>query len=109
MNFPMPNPPATTDSRPIISTYSILLLSGMLFGICASGSMAQDIKSWVTLSGTLGLVAYLVVSLNSHAQKQSNQRLAAIQVEERLDRHSHFDLRAEDLGLNPPNSATKPA
>lgn len=107
MNLPVSKPATATESNPVISTYSILLLSGMLFGICVSGSVPSDVKSWVTLSGTLGLVAYLVVSLASYKQKQAQLRLAAMQVEERLDRHSHFDLRAEDLRLDQPNAATK--
>lgn len=109
MNLPVAQPVATTDSRPVVSTYSILLLSGMSFGIVVSGSFATDVKAWVTLAGTLGLVAYVVVSLAAHKQKQAQLRLATMQVEERLERHSHFDLRAEDLRLDPPTNATKTA
>ncbi len=109
MNLPVTQPVATTDSRPLISTYSILLLSGMLFGIVVSGSFPTDIKAWVTLAGTLGLVAYIVVSLAAYKQKQTQQRLATMHVEERLERHSHFDLRTEDLRLDLPNKVTKTA
>lgn len=109
MNLPVAQPVATTDSRPVVSTYSILLLSGMLFGMVISGSFATEFKAWVTLAGTLGLVAYLVVSFASHKQKQTQLRLATMQVEERLERHSHFDLHADDLRLDPPNTATKTA
>lgn len=109
MNLPVAQPVATTDSRPVISTYSILLLSGMLFGMVVSGSFPTEFKAWVTLAGTLGLVAYVVVSLAAHKQKQTQLRLATMQVEERLERHSHFDLRAEDLRLDQPNAETKSA
>lgn len=108
MNLPLPKPAATSESHPVISTYSILLLSGMLFGICVSGTVPSDIKTWVVVSGTLGLVAYLVMSFAAYKQKQAQLRLATMQVEERLDRHSHFDLRAEDLRLDQPSAATKP-
>lgn len=109
MNLPLPKPVTTSESHPVISTYSILLLSGMLFGICVSGSVPSDIRTWVVVSGVLGLLAYLVVSLAAYKQKQLQLRLATAQVEERLDRHSHFDLRAEDLRLDQPNTATKSA
>lgn len=109
MNLPVAQPVATTGSRPVISTYSILLLSGMLFGMVISGSFPTEFKAWVTLAGTLGLVAYVVVSLAAHKQKQTQLRLATMQVEERLERHSHFDLRAEDLRLDQPNAETKSA
>lgn len=108
MNLPLSKPTTTSESRPVISTYSILLLSGMLFGICVSGSVPSDIKTWVVVSGTLGLVAFLAISLASYKQKQTQLRLATMQVEERLDRHSHFDLRAEDLELDRPDAAPKP-
>ena len=106
MNLPVAQPVVTTDERPVISTYSILLLSGMLFGIVVSGSVPTETKTWVILAGTLGLVAYVVMSLAAHKQKQTQLRLATMQVEERLERHSHFDLRSEDLRLDPPNTTT---
>jgi hypothetical protein len=107
MNLPIPQTSATPESRPVISTYSILLLSGMLFGICVSGSVSSDLKGWVILTGTLGLVAYVVASFAAHKQKQAQVRLAAMQIEERLERHSHHDLRAEDLRLESANGAAK--
>ena len=109
MNLSASNPATKSDPHPAISTHSILLLSGMLFGICVSGNVPQDVKSWVVLAGTLGLVAYLVTSLAAHKQEQSQQRLATMQVEERLDRHSHFDVRGEDLRLDQPSGSTRPA
>ncbi len=107
MSLPLTKPVTTTDSNPLISTYSILLLSGMLFGICISGAVNTNVKTWVLASGTLGLVAYLVMSHTAYKQKQMQLRLATMQVEERLDRHSHFDLRAEDLQLDQPSNATR--
>ena len=106
MNLSVPNSATTSESKPAFTTYSILLLSGMLFGMCISGNMTQEVKSWMVLAGTLGLVAYLVGFRAAQAQAQAHQRMATMQVEERLDRHSHFDLRAEDLRLDQVNAAT---
>lgn len=106
MNLPVSAPNSAADSRPVISTYSILLLSGMLFGICVSGSVPSDTRNWVITAGTLGLLAYVATSVTAHKQKQEQQRLAAIQVEQRLDRHSHFDLRADAMRIDQPNAAT---
>lgn len=108
MNLPISKPVTASDSHPVISTYSILLLSGMLFGMCVSGSVSSESKTWVLIAGTLGLVAYLAMSLASYKQKQTQLRLATMQVEERLDRHSHFDLRADELRLDQPNVESKP-
>ena len=107
MNLSVPNSVTASESNPAISTYTILLLSGMLFGMCISGNMPQEVKSWMVLAGTLGLVAYLVGHRAAEAQAQAQQRIATMQVEERLDRHSSFDLRAEDLRLDQPMTATK--
>lgn len=109
MNLPISKPASVSDSHPVISTYSILLLSGMLFGIYVSGSVASETKTWVVIAASLGLVAYLAMSLASYKQKQTQLRRATMQVEERLDRHSHFDLRADELRLDQPNTESKPA
>lgn len=45
MNLSVPNPATTSASHTAISTYSILLLSGMLFGMCISGNMTQEVKT----------------------------------------------------------------
>lgn len=108
MNLPGPST-ATTESRPVISTYSILLLSGMLFGICVSGSVQTETKSYVVLAGTLGLLAYLVLSLSAHKHKQTQLRLATQQVEQRLDRHSHVDQRADSVGVSTGTMSPTPA
>ena len=107
MSLPLSKPATNLDSNPLISTYSILLLSGMLFGICISGSVNTNVKTWVLASGTLGLIAYLVMSHTAYKQKQMQLRLATLQVEERLDRHSNFDLRVEDLRLDQPSATAK--
>lgn len=107
MNLPGPKPLSTSEPHPVISTYSILLLSGMLFGICVSGNVSQELKAWMALTGCLGLLAYLVGSFARNAHVQSQQRIAAMQVEQRLDRHSSFDLRAEDLRLDQPAVASE--
>ena len=93
----------------MISTYSILLLSGMLFGICVSGSVPTDTKAWVVVAGVMGLVAYLVLSLVAQKQKQMQLRLATQQVEERLDRHSHVDHRADSASVSSGPMSPTPA
>lgn len=109
MNLPGPKTATTSEVQPVISTYSILLLSGMLFGICVSGSVSSDIKPSVVLAGALGLAAYLLLSLAARKQRQVQLRLATMQVEERLDRHSHFDLRGDSVRLEAPSASTNPA
>ena len=107
MNLPLAKTAADTEATPLISTYSILLLSGMLFGICISGSVNSEIKSWVIASGVLGLAAYLLMSLSAYKHKKTQLRLATIQVEERLDRHSHLDLRVDSARVEQSKTASK--
>ena len=109
MNLPGPRAETETAATSVISTYSILLLSGMLFGMCVSGSVPTETKLWVVVAGTLGLVAYLVSSLAAHKQKQMQLRLATQQVEQRLDRHSHVDHRADSASLSAGTVSPTPA
>ena len=109
MNLPGLRTETEAASNSVISTYSILLLSGMLFGMCVSGSVPTETKLWVVVAGTLGLVAYLVSSLAAHKQKQMQLRLATQQVEQRLDRHSHVDHRADSASLSAGTVSPTPA
>lgn len=103
MNLSVLNSATTSESSPAIGAYSIVLFSGMLFGMCISGNRTQEVKTWMVLAGLLGLLAYLVG--HRAAQAQAQQRIATMQVEERLDRRSDFDQRPEDMCLDQVNSA----
>ena len=101
MNLPTPRPASAPESRALISTYTILLLSGALFGMCISGDLPPAVKHWFVFAGTTGLVAYLGLHVVANLHKHTQQRVATMQAEERLDRHAHCDLhihRANTVG-----------
>lgn len=93
MNLPVPKHESTPQPRALISTYTILLLSGVLFGMCVSGDLPPEIKHWFIFAGTTGLVAYLGLRVVGNLHLSTQQRVATMQAEERLDRHAHCDLR----------------
>lgn len=90
---------ATPVAPPASTTYIILVLSGVLFGMCISGNLPSETKTWFVFAGTVGLLAYLALRVTARVKQQTQQRLAILQVEERLDRHSHLDLHADHLSL----------
>lgn len=95
MNLPAAKSESIPTSQPVISTYTILLLSGVLFGMCVSGDLSPAVKNWFVFAGTTGVIAYLGLLVTARVRQESLQRVAAIQAEERLDRHAHFDLRID--------------
>jgi hypothetical protein len=101
MNLPA-SKSSSASNHTVVSTYTILLLSGVLFGMCVSGNVSSDVKTWFVFAGTTGLLAYLGLRMVSRLHQQTQQRIAVMQVEERLDRHSHFDLHADDLRIDQP-------
>ena len=96
MNLPVPKPATASTSPALVSNDTILLLAGALFGMCVSGNLPPEVKTWFVFAGTSGLVAYLGLRVVARAKQQAQQRIAVMQVEERLDRHSHLDLHVED-------------
>ena len=75
--------------------------------MCVSGNLPPETKTWFVFAGTTGLVAYLGLRIVLHIHQQTRQRIAVMQVENRLDRHSHFDLHVDDLRVDPPNNSAK--
>ena len=100
MNPPVSKPASVPTSPALISTYTILLLSGVLFGMCVSGDLSPEVKHWFVFAGTTGVIAYLGLRVVAHAKQQAQQRAAAMHAEERLARHSHFDLRIDRVSTS---------
>ena len=95
MNLPIPKHSPPSEPKALLSTYTILLLSGVLFGMCVSGDLPPEIKHWFIFAGTTGLVAYLGLRVVENVHQNTQQRVATMQAEERLDRHAHCDLRIQ--------------
>lgn len=89
-------PVVNVATRPLISTYTILVLSGILFGFCVSDNLGEEMKRTFVFAGATGLMAYLALGTVKRVQHHSQQRVAVMQAEERLDRHAHADARPVD-------------
>ena len=102
MNLPQPTSASVSVTKPLISSHTILLLCGTLFGMCVSDNIPGDVKLTFLLAGTTGLIAFLALSMLKHTRIHTQQRVANLQAEERLDRHAHLDPRATDRAANSP-------
>ncbi len=82
------------SSPRLISSSTILLLSGVLFGLCLSEAISRDIRTTFLMAGITGLLAYLGLGIVKRAHQETQQRIAIMHVEERLDRHANSDSRS---------------
>ncbi len=104
MNLLTPKLPSASPG--LVSNDTILLLAGSLFGMCVSGNLPPEVKTWFVFAGSTGLVAYLGLRVVALAKQHAQQRIAVMQVEERLDRHSHFDLPVDVSRVDQPRVAS---
>ena len=107
MNLLAPKP--ASKSPALISNDTILLLAGSLFGMCVSGNLPPEVKTWFAFAGTTGLLSYLGLRVVALAKLQAQQRIAVMQIEERLDRHSHFDPPVDAPRVNQPIASSSRA
>lgn len=91
MNLPVRSESSTPVPAPLLSTYTILMLSGFLFGLCISNTFDTEVKRSFVLAGATGLMCFLALGVVKRVQEQSQQRDAVLHAEERLERHAHFD------------------
>lgn len=102
MNLPIPAAANQSAERPLISSHTILLLCGVLFGMSISGNITSEAKSSFLFAGTVGLIAFTGLSMAKRVQSHSQQQVAMMQAEERLDRHAHSDSRSSDRVVGSP-------
>ncbi len=76
---------------PLVSSHTILVLSGFLFGLCISGTFDSETKRSFVLAGATGLMCYLALDVARRVQEQNHHKAAILHVEERLERHAHVD------------------
>ena len=108
MNLPMPTSSQDSTQPQLISSHTILLLCGVLFGMCVSSNISHDERMLFVFAGTTGVIAFLGLSVAKRVQTQSQQQVAMLQVEERLDRHAHCDLRSAERAANTPEMRSTP-
>ncbi len=102
MNLPIPAVSQEFGHRPLISTHTILLLCGVLFGMAISGNITSEAKMSFVFAGTIGLIAFVGLSVIKRAQTQTQQQVAILHVEERLERHAQIDSRSSERAVSSP-------
>ncbi|SFI47235.1 hypothetical protein [Planctomicrobium piriforme] len=82
----MDNPTKTGESRSVISTSTILIISGFILGLSAAQSFG-DLSYYITTCGLAGIVAFLALDLAALRREQSEASRGQENMERRLARH----------------------
>ena len=79
--------PKPTDERPLISTSSILILSGFLIGVTVGKIVAEDLSPYVLACGLSGFLAYIALDIAATRREEEAAAEEIRHVHGRLDRH----------------------
>jgi ABC-type nickel/cobalt efflux system permease component RcnA len=93
MSLSEPKSVTKPAAESLLSTHTILLLSGVLFGMSVSSALPREVKLWFVLTGTTGLIAYFALMVVARKKLESMQRAAAAHAELRLERHAQHESR----------------
>lgn len=87
----MTNPSSKRTTRDeehaILSTSSILILSGFLVGLTVGCEIGDDLSPFVLASGLAGFVAYLGLDVVATRRREEMVAAEQRQMEQRLDKH----------------------
>ena len=73
----------------MISTSTILILSGFLIGLSVGQGTGNDISAYVMACGVAGLLAFIVFDAANARRQLELERRDREQVEDRLSKHVH--------------------
>jgi hypothetical protein len=82
-----PRKPKPTEERPLISTSSILILSGFLIGITVGKLVAEDLSPYVLACGLSGFLAYIALDIAATRREEEAAAEEIRHMHGRLDRH----------------------
>lgn len=85
--MPAARRPKPTDERPLISTTSILILSGFLIGVTVGKIVAEDLSPYVLACGLSGFLAYIALDVAATRREEDAAAEEIRFVQGRLDRH----------------------
>ena len=85
-------------ARPLISSHTILLLCGVLFGLCLSEASTTETTTWFLWAGVTGLISFLGLHAVDQMKNRERQLEAIEQTEQRLTRHAQLDPNAGTRG-----------
>ena len=89
-----------TNVKPLLTNNTILILSGFLIGIGSGQKIQSEFGTLVFLTGIVGLIAYIALTVVVQRRKQRVAKRAiqeaTCQLERRMDRH--IPTAASDAG-----------
>ncbi len=84
-----------SESRTLVSGFSILIFGGFLIGMAASHAITKDLRIDVMMGGMVGVLAFLGLDQAKVLRKKIAEVADRLHVEGRLDRH--VDRLSADL------------
>ena len=79
--------PRRQDGDHLLSTSTILILSGFLIGLTVGRTVGEDLSPYVLASGLAGFMAYLGLDAAASRREEEGQSRDKEQMESRLDKH----------------------
>lgn len=95
--------PKATEERALISTTSILILSGFLIGVTVGKLVADDLSPYVLACGLAGLLAYIALDIAATRREEEAAEEEIRYMHGRLDRHV-MSINSAGNGSVPPLS-----
>jgi hypothetical protein len=99
--------------RPLVSTATILILSGFLIGVALGNLMDPELSPFLLMCGVAGLLCYVVFEISNRRRLADLAQQGQREMEERLNKHlqpigepaakAHTDAPAD-----PPTPADSP-
>lgn len=75
--------PTSPGYRPLLSSTTILILSGFLIGIAVGNQVDKELAPYLFRSGLVGMLTFIVLEQISRRRTEAGQR----EVEKRLQKH----------------------
>lgn len=83
----MTQPDRTDTDRPLVSSATILILSGYLIGMTVGKFIPDDLSPFVFATGVCGFLSFVALELNAERRRESAVKAEENRLNERLNRH----------------------
>lgn len=77
----------TSEHRPLLSTATILILSGFLIGISIGNAVGSELSPYLFACGVAGLLSFVVFELANRRRAAQAAEKGQRQIENRLQKH----------------------
>jgi hypothetical protein len=77
----------TSDHRPLLSTTTILILSGFLIGLAVGNQLGAEVSPYLMGGGLAGLLTFIALDLANRQRSEAAVEESQREMERRLDKH----------------------